>query len=121
MSVIVFNRDTGKYLKDHRVSYPIFRRSTRWDLMLLNKMKGVTEKIIDEALFNASPETARKYSSITTAKQSVGIKKGTYIEGTVVTVIPDHLELHRMESKRVVLNVKPIVLKQARMKFTNKK
>jgi len=118
MSVIVFSKRTGKYLKRHSgsfnrlVSMLSFKSGISdkireelgqcpgWDngsgLKKQYKWRVKSYKIREDSVFNAEPGDARVYHSESSATSSVGIwdkdpgSKRTY-------KLPDHMEIHEIK------------------------
>ena len=108
MAVIVYNKNTGKYLKRHSGSYRDFLRKKRYKVAaslgvracyygdLTPEEQAQCDKVTaaaEELAFCADPVEARVYANESSARGSVGY----YRE------IPPHLELHEIKEAFVCI------------------
>lgn len=114
MSVIVYNKNTGKYLRRRSGSYNDQRWTAHWKIQQTIESKQNKETMskdaynewlwaeVDKILFSANPEDARVYASKGSALTSVG----TYHRLGAKMTWPDRLEAHEIE-KVYVCVIKP--------------
>ena len=122
MSVIVFNKNTGKYLKKHSGSFNKLKNSILYrnaayikeviDTLgedCLNNWREKKQheneiaKIRDKYLYNASTEEARVYHSGSSVLSSVG--EGIWDKDKQVFkyTLPDYLEIHEIKTSYVCI------------------
>lgn len=105
MPVLVFNKNTGKYLKKHGGSYNDLRfkvdQSQRTE-----KHPNTTLRAVEEEIFIAEPSDAKQYHTVTNARQAVGNSNLSFIG------IPKYLELHRVKENVVTVEDEPIKLRE---------
>lgn len=118
MAVIVYNKNTGKYLKKHSGSFNHLCRKTdynskfreeiktkfgeeaaRWGSPIRKKNIEEIKKIMENYVFNAAPEEAHVYHSAAGVKNSIG-RWQSKIEGKV---IPAYLEIHEIKESFVCI------------------
>lgn len=120
MAVLVYNKNTGKYLKKHSGSANNLKQS------LLYRNKDYTKELVDKFgedilsswlnrknhankiaeirdnyLYNAPPEEARVYYSAKSALSSIGKLKHTKGKKGFTYTLPDYLEIHEIKESFV--------------------
>ena len=126
MSVIVYNKRTGKYLKRHSGSFrhawsrlelrndiwPILiekfgkRISYRDDIEAARKQELKRRMYLVDLICDAEPEEARVYHSEKSALSSVGMlnpewNRHNRDSGIPLYVLPDYLEIHEIKQAAV--------------------